>query len=228
MERQTAEPILFLLRGLSPAEREHYRATIGEPPRSYRRGEVIYDRSRARRALAWVLSGHLRVLHGRVVMNDLHPGDVFGAAALFGAEDAYPSTVVAATDCRVQFIGQETVSVWMASDLRIGENYIRFLSDRIRFLNRRLATLTAGQTDDKLWRYLQAHQDSAGVVPLPDGMAGLAEHLGMGRSSLYRSLDTLLSAGVIRREKKQIVLVENQETQEKCMRTPQRKDGRSE
>lgn len=225
MEQQAPDPTLFLLQGLSAAEQEQYRTAIGEAPQSYRRGAVIYDRSRARRALAWVLDGHLRVLHGRVVMNDLHPGDVFGAAALFGAEDAYPSTVMAATDCRVQFIGQETVSAWMAADPRIGENYIRFLSDRIRFLNRRLATLTAGQTDDKLWRYLQAHRDSAGVVPLPDGMGGLAEHLGMGRSSLYRSLDTLLAAGVIRREKKQIVLLE---AQENCMRTPQRKDGRSE
>lgn len=225
MEQQAPDPTLFLLRGLSAAEQEQYRAAIGAAPQSYRRGAVIYDRSRVRRALAWVLDGHLRVLHGRVVMNDLHPGDVFGAAALFGAEDAYPSTVMAATDCRVQFIGQETVSAWMAADPRIGENYIRFLSDRIRFLNRQLATLTAGQTDDKLWRYLQAHRDSAGVVPLPDGMGGLAEHLGMGRSSLYRSLDTLLAAGVIRREKKQIVLLE---AQENCMRTPQRKDGRSE
>ena len=214
MERRAEEPVLFLLQGLSSAEREHYQAAIGEEPRSYRRGEVIYDRSHVRRALAWVLDGHLRVLHGRVVMNDLHPGDVFGAAALFGAEDAYPSAVTAATDCRVQFITQKTVSAWMAAEPRIGENYIRFLSDRIRFLNRRLATLTAGQTDDKLWRYLQAHRDSTGAVSLPDGMAGLAEHLGMGRSSLYRSLDALLAAGVVRREKKQIVLLEDLETHE--------------
>ena len=84
-----------------------------------------------------------------------------------------------------------------------------FLSDRIRFLNRRLATLTAGQTDDKLWRYLQAHRDAGGVVELPEGMAGLAEHLGMGRSSLYRSLETLIESGLIRREKKQIGLIGN-------------------
>ncbi len=213
MKQRTKEPVLFLLQGLSPRERTRHLSAIGEEPCRYSRGEVIYDRHRARRALAWVLEGHLRVLHGRVVMNDLYAGDVFGAAALFGAEEAYPSAVVAATDCRVQFIPQETVSAWMENDPRIGENYIRFLSERIRFLNRRLATLTAGQTDDRLWRYLQAHRNEAGIVELPDGMAGLAEHLGMGRSSLYRSLDTLLAAGVVRRGKKQIVLIENRETQ---------------
>ena len=203
------ERIPFLFRGLSPQEREQYLAESGEEPRSYRRGDVVYDRSRARRALALVLEGHLRVLHGRVVMNDLYAGDVFGAAALFGAGESYESEVVAASDCRVRFIPQETVSAWMAADSRIGENYVCFLSDRIRFLNRRLATLTAGQTDDKLWRYLQAHRDAGGVVELPEGMAGLAEHLGMGRSSLYRSLETLIESGLIRREKKQIVLIGN-------------------
>ena len=96
------ERIPFLFRGLSPQEREQYLAESGEEPRSYRRGDVVYDRSRARRALALVLEGHLRVLHGRVVMNDLYAGDVFGAAALFGAGESYESEVVAASDCRVR------------------------------------------------------------------------------------------------------------------------------
>lgn len=213
MERKTEERTLFLLEGLSTQERERHLSAIREESHCFPQGEILYDRHRARRALAWVLEGHLRVLHGRVVMNDLYPGDVFGAAALFGAKEAYPSVVVAATDCRVQFIPQETVSAWMTANPRIAENYIGFLSERIRFLNRRLATLTAGQTDDRLWRYLQAHRNAAGVVELPDGMAGLAEHLGMGRSSLYRSLDTLLAAGLVRRGRKQIVLTENRDTQ---------------
>ena len=207
VERNT----LFLLRGLSAAQRDRCWQMADSEEITYRKGEVIYDTRLARRALALVLEGTVRVLHGRVVMNDLHAGDVFGAAALFGSSEPYPSTVVAVTDCRLVLIPQETVSRWMAAVPAVGENYVRFLSDRIRFLNRRLSTLTAGQTDGKLWKYLLAHRDAAGVVTLSGGMNALAKRLDMGRSSLYRSLDALSDAGRIRREGKTIVILQMEE-----------------
>ena len=203
--------VLFLFCGLTDREVATCRELADCEERSYRKGEIIYDAAAAKRALAMVLEGTLRVQNGRVVMKELYPGDVFGAAALFGSSEPYPSTVLAESECRVVFIPQETVSAWMSAVPRVGENYVRFLSDRIRFLNRRLSTLTAGQTDGKLWRYLLAHRNREGVVNLPSGMTGLAETLDMGRSSLYRSLDSLVAAGRIRRQGKQIIVLKQEE-----------------
>lgn len=202
---------LFLFDGVSPTEKDRCWAIDGGEEASFAKGEVIYSSEHAKRALALVLEGSIRVLHGRVVMNELHAGDVFGAAALFGEEDPYPTTVSARTDCRVLFISQTTVSAWMAEVPRVGENYIRFLSDRIRFLNRRLATLTAGHTDGKLWRYLLAHRDANGVVRLTGGIAELAKTLNMGRSSLYRGLDALTADGKIERRGKEILIILKEE-----------------
>lgn len=202
---------LFLLQGLSDTEKAYCWQTAQQEECAFVKGQVVYDAGHARPALALVLSGRLRVLHGKVTMNELLPGDVFGAAALFSGGEEYPSTVVAATDCRVLLIPQETVSAWMASIPRVAENYVRFLSGRIRFLNRRLSTLTAGQTDGKLWHYLLAHADEDGVVHQPGGMTGLAERLDMGRSSLYRCLDSLTQRGMIRREGKTIVIINREE-----------------
>lgn len=202
---------LFLLQGLTAEEKDRCWQIAQSEECCYRKGEVVYDAGLARRALAMVLEGTLRVLHGRVVMKDLHPGDVFGAAALFGGEEPYPSTVMAVTACRVLMIPQDTVSLWMAAVPRVGENYVRFLSDRIRFLNRRISTLTAGHTDGKLWRYLLAHRRDDGTVELPGGMTGLAECLDMGRSSLYRCLDALTNSGRIRRQGKTIVILDQEE-----------------
>lgn len=198
---------LFLFEGVSPTEKERCWAIDGGEETAFAKGEVIYDSECAKRALALVLEGNVRVLHGRVVMNELGAGDVFGAAALFGEEDPYPTTVVARTDCRVLFIPQATVSAWMAAVPRVGENYIRFLSDRIRFLNRRLATLTAGHTDGKLWRYLLAHRGEDGIVRLSGGLNELAHTLDMGRSSLYRGLDALTADGRIIRRGKEIQVI---------------------
>lgn len=202
---------LFLLDGLTSDEMEQCRRMAAPEELTFEKGEIIYDAEHIRPALALILEGQARVMLGRVVMNDLHSGDVFGAAALFGSPEPYPSTVLAVTACRVVLISQETVSRWMAAVPRVGENYVRFLSDRIRFLNRRLSTLTAGQTDGRLWKYLLTHRDAEGMVSVVGGMSALAERLDMGRSSLYRSLDALVDAGWIRREGKKIFVLKTEE-----------------
>ncbi len=202
---------LFLLDGLDEDVQMRYLQMAVARPFSYEKGETIYDSTLARRALALVLYGDVCVFHGRVVMNTLHVGDVFGAAALFGQTEQYASRVVATSPCRIAFIPQETVSAWMAEEPRIAENYVRFLSDRIRFLNRRIATLTAGQTDGKLWRFLLTYKGEDGIVHLPGGMGELAKRLNMGRSSLYRSLDALIVAGRIQRDGKNIRILQEEE-----------------
>ncbi len=202
---------MFLFEGLSCEEIDRCRQMAQVHTASYDKGAVIYDATCARRALAVVEQGSARVTHGRVVMNDLTAGDVFGAAALYGSDEPYPSTVLALTPCRITFIPQDAVSRWMVAVPRVGENYVRFLSDRIRFLNRRLSTLTAGPADDKLWRYLLAHKNADGLVHLSGGMTELAERLDMGRSSLYRSLDQLTASGRIRREGKHIIVSKMEE-----------------
>lgn len=202
---------LFLFEGLTEIEFEKCCQMARKTVKHYCKGDVIYSYDDALRALAIVVEGHVRVLQGRVVMNDLLPGDVFGVAALFGSDEGYVSTVVAETDCSILFIPQETVVNWMATVPRVAENYVRFLSDRIRFLNMRLATLTAGQADGKLWKYLLANRDEDGVVYVKDGMSELAERLDMGRSSLYRSLDALTELGRIRRERKKIYILRAEE-----------------
>lgn len=202
---------LFLLAGLSEKELETCRRIAKTEIVSFCKGDSIYTPQTARRALAVILDGHARVWQGHVVMNDLLKGDVFGAAALFGTDEEYPSTVIAESNCRVLFIPQETVIAWMEAVPAVTENYVRFLSDRIRFLNLRLATLTAGQADGKLWRYLLAHRSADSSVHLVGGMTELAERLDMGRSSLYRSMDALAQAGRIRREKKTIYILKTEE-----------------
>ena len=202
---------LFLLEGLTKEELELCRRLAVTEEKSYCKGEEIYTPQKARKALAIVLEGHVRVWQGRVPMNDLLVGDVFGVAALFGTDEEYPSTVVAESECRILYIPQETVVKWMKEVPTVAQNYVGFLSDRIRFLNRRLATLTAGQADGKLWRYLLAHRDEHGVVTITDGMGALAERLDMGRSSLYRSLDSLTLMGKIQRERKKIIILKTEE-----------------
>ena len=110
--------------------------------------------------------------------------------------------IVADSDTAVQFLPQECVSQLLVEFPAIGEQYIRFLSGRIRFLNRKLSALTLGNTENRVYHYLLAHQDEHGFIHLPNSMTELASTLNMGRSSLYRSLDTLMRDGILAKDGK--------------------------
>ena len=77
-------------------------------------------------------------------------------------------------------------------------NYVAFLSDRIRFLNRRLACLGAGSAARRLAAWLDASiPDGAAEYELPLSLSRLPDALGVSRASLYRALDELEAAGHI-------------------------------
>lgn len=196
----------FLFHGLSDTECAARLAQAGAPEQ-FRRGEVIYSTTQFRRAVGVVTSGTVRVFRHGAVLNRLERGGVFGVAALYDEEEEYVTEVRAASACEVQFFSQELLDRWMREDFRLAENYIRFLSDRIRFLNRRIAAFTGGAADERLLAFLRGRADEDGVVTLSMSMTELSRALDIGRSSLYRSLELLEQDGTIRRQGKQIYLL---------------------
>ena len=139
-----------------------------------------------------------------MVMNRLTTGEVFGAAALFGEAESYVTEIAALRPCVVLCLSQELVTGWMRAHFPVAENYIRFLTGRIRFLNGKIAGFTGGQADERLTGYLLAHRGEDGQVTLPGSLLELAQSLNIGRSSLYRSLDALTQSGAIRRQGRRI------------------------
>ncbi|MBQ7038164.1 MAG: Crp/Fnr family transcriptional regulator [Clostridia bacterium] len=174
------------------------------PAVCYRRGQVVYNTDTFRRAVGLIVRGSVVVRSsGEVVINRLHAGEIFGVAALFDSEqDAYVTEITAAEDTAVRFIPQELMSRLLMEFPLIAERYIRFLSDRVRFLNRKLSALTIGNTENRLYHHLLSHQDEQGTIQLPGTMTELAKALNMGRSSLYRALDTLVREGILIKEGK--------------------------
>ncbi len=238
-EKTAAERDFFLLRGLTPDERDAFWAAA-PPSVAFRRGDIIYSPSRFRRALGLLLSGRWRVLRAvgdahatgsavdatggesnavreaaeagahsgggnapdtnedrrpPVVMRRLTAGEVFGAAALYGEVDAYVTDIVADTDATVLFLSQEELSVLFRRWPTTAENYIAFLSDRIRVLNQRIESFTAGSAEERLYGWLLSHRRADNVTVSPISMTELARTLDIGRSSLYRALDALEAAG---------------------------------
>ncbi len=173
------------------------------------RGQVLYAPERFRRCLGLVLSGRVRVTRGEMFVAVLEKGEWFGAAALFNERDEYPSTLTALSECTVLFFHQESVAELMRRWSSAGENYVRYLSERIGFLSDRLNSLAAGTAEEKVEKFLLRSADETGAVTV--SATAIAQALGLGRASIYRAFEALEGRGVITRDGKHIYLVKTRE-----------------
>lgn len=183
-----------------------------------KKGETIYTPAKFKRSLGIVISGvcHAKNTCGNktVLLNEFHRGDIFGAAALFTDDDCYVSEIEAVSDCTIVFITQNTAESFIEQDSVFAKNYIRFLSDKIRFLNRKINRFTAKTPEDRLLEYLKVQPMSEDRrITLNTDMRSLANILGISRASLYRALDTLQSENKIVKTGTAISLPQNNKTQ---------------
>ena len=166
-------------------------------------GQVIYDPTHFRRCLGVVLSGQLQVTKGSLAVSLLEAGELFGAAALYSDAPEYATTITAKRPGRCLLLDQSLVDRLLAEEGAIRENYLRYLTGRIRFLSGRLQSLAQAGAEGKLARYLLANGRS-GTLTCP--ATELAQRLGISRASLYRAFEALEENGLIRREGKTIII----------------------
>ncbi len=181
--------------------------------REYGAGEIVYSETEFERRLGVVLSGRVEVKKERFVMNVLEPGSVFGVAAVFNDEVEYVTTLTAAGNARILFISQRQLQNLMDMDFTVTENYIRFLTGRILFLNRKIDGLVMNGAAKSLMHWLLQNRVSEGSGSYADikSFSRLAGMLHMSRSSLYRAMDELETEGCIHKDGRRIFITEKTE-----------------
>ncbi len=203
---------LFLLNGLSGEEKEKIISLLPEP-KKFKKGEVIYSADSFFNAVGFVLSGEAVATTDNkscLLMKRFSAGMCFGAAAVFGGAEKYVSQITAETETQVVFITEQQLTAIFKAFPKTAVNYITFLSDKVRFLNNKLSVISCQSAEGKLYKYLCSVMDENGNAKPPKSMTELAKVLGVGRASLYRSLETLEESGHIKRENNTIKVIENE------------------
>ena len=195
----------FLFDGLSKEELDSVLAHQECTRAQAAKGAVIYAPHMFQRSLGVILSGSAQVNRNELIVSVLGVGDLFGAAALFNQAQEYVTTLTARTDCTMLLLPQSLVSDLLAQSPRLAENYVRYLSGRIRFLSDKIQELIAGSAEEKLEQYLLSRVEGK-TVRLDCSLTGLAKRLNMSRASLYRAFDTLEANGTLYRQGREIFL----------------------
>lgn len=199
----------FLFEGLSDAERTQAIKSL-EEPRVFAKGDIIYSEKNFFRAIGYFISGTATAVtnnKSNIVMKKFGAGMSFGAAAVFGEGSSYISTITAQEDCVIQFVSEQKLRELFSLFPVTAVNYISFLSEKVRFLNKKLSIISCTTAEDTVLKYLLESADDNGFVLMPKNMSLLAKSLGVGRSSLYRSLESLEKNGNIERQESNIRVI---------------------
>lgn len=204
-----------LFRGSPPSVLTRILAVSDCTAAEYEKNEVVYDKTNFSRSLGIVLEGRLRVTKENadkrpIVMSTLQRGAMFGAAALFNSEPEYATKITAIEHSRVLFLPQRLIKRMIEREPDIAENYIRYLSERILFLNRKIYFLTAGTAEQRLAGFLLDNLAVGEFSEMPMTMHRLADALNMSRASLYRAFDELTASGAVSKQGK-LVCIDNAE-----------------
>jgi CRP-like cAMP-binding protein len=165
----------------------------------FARGECVYESGNFKKALGIIVSGQVRVFSAdeksRIILRDMMEGETFGAAALFGANELYVSKICARTPCAVTFISEEALRDLFSKYPECSVNYISFLSSKIRYLNSKIAELSLPSAEMRVLEHIRKNAQDGKLRA--GSMSAIAKKLNIGRSSLYRALDSLEKDGYI-------------------------------
>ncbi len=186
--------------------------------RQYTSGSIIQSAKSPVDGIAVIVSGTAEVLSSTsdaaIRLRTMEKNALFGVATLYRKDPRYATVIRAVTNTELLILPEAAVKELLRVNSKIAENYISFLSERICFLNRKLSAFTAGSADAKLAAYLSdLPKDADGTLTLSTSLSALADALGMGRASLYRALDKFESDGLIRRNGKNIVILDDESLQ---------------
>ncbi len=178
--------------------------------RRFKSGEVIIGDEHHERALCFVLKGLCDVERARatdtIPVKTLKPYESFGIISVFSSGEKFPTTVKSRSQSEVLFISKDTLGALMRKYPEISESLIRFLCQRVEYLNDSLSTMSAKSAEGRLAKKLISMGRTQGDK-IEISMTRLCGEIAIGRASLYRILDDFEASGLVVTDKKSITIL---------------------
>ena len=202
---------LFIFEGVSDAELENIAEELTPITHDYKKGDLIFSKERNGRAVGFVLNGECEVLRIRqdsspVILNLIRPYDSFGILSVFSQDEDFPTEIYARKNTAVLFLSSDDIFMLIEKYPKISLNIIRFLTERVVFLNKKIAAFSGASVEQKLATLLYNKYHAQGAEFIFN-CKRCSEVLGVGRASVYRAIDALVAEGHIVYENKKIKII---------------------
>ena len=179
----------------------------------YEAGEYLFRKSDKTNRIGILLRGSAEVNRessdGSMHMSILKRNDLFGAASICGKDEAFVTDIRCKERTRVLIIPEKEMLDLLSENRIVLRNYLGYLNGRIRFLNKRLDAFSKNSVSARIMTYFSAEaKENRYTVK---SFTKLSESLCVSRATLYRALDTLEEEHKIRRNGKEIEMMEEYE-----------------
>ena len=204
----------FLLNNLEETEKTEIVLNFSSPV-TFKKGETVYSNTNFKAAIGYIIKGTATAVSdnkNRAHLKTFSKGMSFGAAALFGGNDCYISEITAKTDLEVLFITEAELTALFEKYPKTAINYITFLSERVRFLNKKLNVVSSSGTENTVFKHLTSLVDQNGEIKEFKNMSLVSKTLGISRASLYRALSELENNGYIIKKNNYIKVIHYEKT----------------
>ncbi len=184
--------------------------------RTFEPGAVIIAPENKNSPISIVASGTVEILCNsdhKVLLKTSSVGTIFGVANLYADNQTFPSIVRAKTETKVIMIDKEVFKSMLEAEPKILNNFLVFLSNKVIYLNKKIASYTAGNNEKKLAFFLSENEID-GVVSTEVSISDIAVMLDMGRASLYRAFDKLESENIIKRDGRNFHIINKEKLKE--------------
>ena len=176
----------------------------------FAKDSVIFSPESYQRKVGFVISGECsvereRADNDRITLNTLGKYSSFGIMSVLSGKDEYPTVIRAVRTSEILFIDGDDMLSIIKKYPTVAMNVMRFLADRVSFLNEKINTLSEKSTLSRLANHLLKQYRALGEV-LTVSKSKLATQIDVGRASLYRDLDTLCEMKLIEVESKRIII----------------------
>ena len=202
-----------LFRSISDDDLAEAIALLSPKTMTYPRGAVLARVGEQITSLTLIGEGSAIVFRDaehKVQLNRLCVGDCFGAANLFASEARYPTEIIAKVACTCVSFSESALRALHLRFPSSALDYISFLSNRIRFLNKRIQDFSFGNAEEKVASLLLSSADEMGYANIPN-LRAAAESMNVGRATLYRILSHFTDRRLIEKNDKKIRILNQTE-----------------
>ncbi|HKJ80315.1 MAG TPA: Crp/Fnr family transcriptional regulator [Prolixibacteraceae bacterium] len=161
------------------------------------------------------VKGEMIDFSGKVIkIEDIEAPKPIAAAFLFGKENMFPVTVTANNDVKLLSVPIDSFLKLLQSNSQMLKNYLDSISTRAQFLSQKLQFISFKTIRKKIAHFLLNKAGSQlHSVDLKMTQQQLADLFAVSRPSLARVLGEMQKEGLIRLEKKTVILLEKNKLQ---------------
>lgn len=206
--------------GLNEGECRDLLGHIHFQVRSYEKDEIVVLAGEEVTNLFILLNGSVRGemidYSGKTVkIEDIAAPKPLAAAFLFGKENRYPVTVTSNVETQVLAVPVHEFLKILQMNADLLKNYLNSISSRAQFLSQKLHFLSFKTIKEKVAHFLLKQAgDRLHSFELKATQQQLADLFGVTRPSLARVLGEMQAEGLIKIEKKTVILLDKKELNE--------------